>query len=147
MNLKTPEHYVKRRKELNDRYYLLLHEITALFPKHKAHPDFPSYSKSFITDTGNMNKLQSDFFLLRNGLEKNISSLGGEIKRVDSKISTIEKENRNMSGKVRVLKSGGAAARGMFDDTQLMYNQQVLGNLLLGGAIAGVGIIYYKSRA
>jgi len=147
MNRKTPEHYVKRRKELNDRYYLLLHEITALFPKHKANPNFPAYSKSFITDTGNMNKLQSDFFLLRNGLEKNISSLGGEIRQVDSKISKIEKENKNMSGKVRILKSGGNAAMGMFNDTQLIYNQQVLGNLLLGGAIAGVGVIYYKSRA
>jgi hypothetical protein len=147
MNRKTPEYYVKRRKELNDRYYLLLHEITALFPKHKANPDSPTYSTEFITDTGNMNKLQSDFFLLRNGLEKNISSLGGEIRQVDSKISKIEKENKNMSGKVRILKSGGNAALGMFNDTQLIYNQQVFGNLLLGGAIAGVGVIYYKSRA
>ena len=146
MNRKTPEYYVKRRKELNDRYYLLLHEITALFPKHKANPNSSTYSKSFITDTGNMNKLQSDFFLLKNGLEKNISSLGGEIRQVDSKISKIEKENKNMSGKVRILKSGGNAALGMFNDTQLIYNQQVLGNLLLGGAIAGVGVIYYKSR-
>ena len=147
MNRKTPEYYVKRRKELNDRYYLLLHEITALFPKHKAHPNFPAYSESFITDTGNMNKLQSDFFLLRNGLEKNISSMGGEINHVDSKISKFEKENKKMSDKVRTLKSGGAAALGMFNDTQLIYNQQVLGNLLLGGAIAGIGVIYYKSRA
>ena len=147
MNRKTPEHYVKRRKELNDRYYLLLHEITALFPKYKSHPDFPSYSKNFITDKGNMNKLQSDFFLLRNDLEKNISSLGRKIRQVDSKISNIEKENRHMSGKVRTLKSGGAAAQGMFNDTQLIYNQQVIGNLLLGGVITGVGVIYYKSRA
>ena len=147
MNRKTPEYYVKRRKELNDRYYLLLHEITALFPKHKANPDSPTYSTEFITDTGNMNKLQSDFFLLRNGLEKNISSLGGEIRQVDSKISKIEKENRKMSGNVRILKSGGDAAMGMFNDTQLIYNQQMLGNLLLGGAIASVGVIYYKSRA
>lgn len=146
MNRKTPEYYVKRRKELNDRYYLLLHEITALFPKYKSHPDFPTYSNEFITDKGNMNKLQSDFFLLRNDLEKNISSLGREIGQVDSKISNIEKKNRNLSSKVQTLKSGGAAAQGMFNDRQLIYNQQVIGNLLLGGAIAGVGVIYYKSR-
>ena len=146
MNRKTPEHYVKRRKELNDRYYLLLHEVTTLFPKFKSRPDFPEYSKQFATDEGNMNKLQSDFFLMRNGLEKNISSLGKEIKQVDSKISIIEKENQDMSRKVQTLKNGGAAAKGMFDDTQHMYNQQVLGNLLLGGAIAGMGVVYYKSR-
>ena len=147
MNRKTPEYYVKRRKELNDRYYLILNEITTLFPKYKSSPDSPTYSTEFITDTGNMNKLQSDFFLLRNGLEKNISSLGKEIRQVESKISNIEKENRNLSGKVRALKGGGDAAQGMFDDTQLIYNQQVIGNLLLGGAIAGIGVIYYKSRA
>ena len=147
MNRKTPEHYVKRRKELNDRYYLILNEITTLFPKYKSSPDSTTYSTEFITDTGNMNKLQSDFFLLRNGLEKNITSLGKEIKQVDSKISNIENENRNLSGKVHTLKSGGDAAQGMFDDTQLIYNQQVIGNLLLGGTIAGIGVIYYKSRA
>ena len=147
MNRKTPEHYVKRRKELNNRYYLILNEITTLFPKYKSSPDSTTYSTEFITDTGNMNKLQSDFFLLRNDIEKNISSLGRNIKQVDSKISNIEKENRNLSGKVRTLKSGGDAAKGMFDDTQLIYNQQVIGNLLLGGAIAGIGVIYYKSRA
>ena len=104
MNRKTPEHYVKRRKELNDRYYLLLHEVTTLFPKFKSRPDFPEYSKQFATDEGNMNKLQSDFFLMRNGLEKNISSLGKEIKQVDSKISIIEKENQDMSRKVQTLR-------------------------------------------
>ena len=100
MNRKTPEHYVKRTKELNDRYHLILHEVTTLFPKHKAQPDFPAYSKQFATDEGNMNKLQSDFFLLRNGLEKNISSLGKEIRQVDSKISGLEKENRTLSQEV-----------------------------------------------
>ena len=147
MNRKTPEYYVKRRKELNDRFHLILDEVTTLFPKQKAQPNFPAYSKQFATDEGDMNKLQCDFFLLRNGLEKNISSIGKEIRQVDSKISGLEKENLTLSRKSQTLRNGGAAAQGMFDDTQLIYNQQVLGNLLLGGTIVGMGVVYYKSRA
>jgi hypothetical protein len=146
MTRKNPEYYINRKKELNDRFYLVLNEMITLYPKYKSHPDFPEYSKNYIIDKGNMQKLQSDFFLLKNGLEKDITSLNKEIKQVNNNIGKIKKDNIKLSGKMQVLKNGGAAAHGMFLDSRLLYNQQVMSNWVIGGAIIGTGFLYYKNR-
>lgn len=139
-----PSYYEKSLKELNKRYFSLLDSIAVLFPKKKLYPEFPAYSKPFNKEMNDLNTIQADFFLFNNDLESDIDHLDKEIRLVNDKIATIEKENKQLKAKLDSFRNSNDASYGMLEDTKLLYNQQLTGNWLLFFTLLGIMYSYKK---
>jgi hypothetical protein len=142
MARRKPETYTKDIKDTDVRYRLILDEYTVLYPNYKMHPEIPSTLKAYADDEGNMHKLQTDLFLLRNNLQKDITGISSEIKKINDQIVYLDKENAVLIAKLDSIQGSKDGAKGMFQDSQQLYNQYLLGNWLMVLAFAGIAGIY-----
>ena len=145
--IQTPNYYVNMLKELNIRYNIILSEFNTTWPKHKTFPNIAQYSDAINIDEENLEELQSDFFQLKNDLEKNIKKYLQNIKVVDKKINNLDEENNILYKKLQDIKNSDSASKGMVDDIQLTYNQYLLANLILCSGIITFGYLTYKQNS
>ena len=144
--MNTPEYYRNRQNELNERYFIVLNEIVAMFPKFKSQPVFQAYATSMQADTANLQTLQIDFVSLYNDLEKDISTLETELIQVDNEIGTLEEENNELKSHLSSLANSNNASVGMLNDTELLHNQYLFGNWILFSVFIAAGWFVYKHR-
>ena len=146
MESRTPEYYSNKLKELNQNYYLILNEYIQQYPKSKTYSKIPSYAKALDDDKINFEKIQSDFFMLKNELEKDIENMAKDIKNVDKMIIKLNKDNKKLNNSLSNLEQSSETAIGMFNDAQKQYNEYLLGNTYLFFGIIGVGLLMYRSN-
>jgi len=136
---------------LNDRFYLLLNEIVAIFPDGKANPTTrsatdPTKTNKQVYDKAmaDMLQLQTDYFLYKNEVVKSSTTVLNYIKEMDAIISIMDKENAELLRTLNELKSSSHSAEGLFDDTQITRNELLYGNIFFFIIIAVAGFVAYK---
>jgi len=144
MSIVDPNEYKKQLKMLNDRYYLILDELITVYPKYKMKPEDSMYSDTYITDKGNLTKLQKDLFLYKNNLEQTMKTVGEDILVVDKQIMQLEKENSFFKKRLDSLKEGQNASKLLLKNTVYLHNEDLVANLLLGLVFMGSAYGCYK---
>jgi len=134
-------------KELNQRYNIILNEFTDTYPSYKTFPDVTKFAQKYATDNGNLTKLQSEFFQLKDTLQDEITKSDKIIKRTDVQIQILEKKIDLLKKEIGNLENDNEAAEGMLDDIQLRYNQYLVGNWILLIVLIGSVRFYYKIRS
>ena len=144
MSIVDPNEYKKQLKMLNDRYYLILDELITVYPKYKMKPEDSMYSDTYITDKGNLTKLQKDLFLYKNNLEQTMKTVGEDILVVDKQIMQLEKENSFFKKRLDSLKEGQNASKLLLKNTVYLHNEDLVAILLLGLVFMGSAYGCYK---
>lgn len=131
MNFRPGSFYNEKINELDQRYNLILNELTQNYPNNK-------------TDQRNIERVQNELFLLKNEIYKNTEYISDRIKYSDKKLKKLKKENNELkkSYDEMVQKSGGA--KGFMKDSHILYNQYLMGNCLVALVSISSMILYYK---
>ena len=129
--MQSPTTYENLNNELNKRYELIIDEIVKTYPNYKANPKFNAYSQAYKNNMANLQKLQTDYFLLKNNLNKDTDELQKDIKQIDEMLYELEEETKVKREEYAYLKNSDNAAHGQLTDSKTLYNQQLLGNWLL----------------
>jgi hypothetical protein len=131
MNFRPGSFYNEKINELDQRYNLILNELTQNYPNNK-------------TDQRNIERVQNELFLLKNEIYKNTEYISERIKYSDKKLKKLKKENNELkkSYDEMVQKSGGA--KGFMKDSHILYNQYLMGNCLVALVSISSMILYYK---
>lgn len=140
------EYYTKKLQELNKNYYLVMSEYLHQYPRAKTYPEIKQCSKALTEDANNLRTLQSDFFMFKNNLEKDTKKASIEIYKADALIAKLEKENNKYKNSLAGINNDSQGAEGMFNDSQAMYNQSLLGNAYLTVGLLSVAVYIYKNR-
>jgi len=143
---KTPQYYNKELLELNTRYELILNQVTNTYPKAKAYSEIKSYEKIYENKQSKLDELNSDFFLFRNSIEKDISSLNKNIIIANNKIKIIEEDNKKLTAELKNLENQKEGAIGLYDDTQYWYNFSKTENIIYFLALCGIGYGIYINK-
>lgn len=146
MAKRSVEYYNKGLKELDQNYYLVINEYLQQYPRAKTYPETKGYKKALNEDLTNLKSLQSDFFIFKNDLEKDIKTTSMGIYKADKIITKIDKENTKLKASLPWLSQASAGATGMFNDAQATYNQSLLGNVYLIIGMVSVATYIYKNR-
>jgi hypothetical protein len=104
-------------------------------------------SKLYLSYSKNENKLkktEQNIFNLKNSIEKDSYAVEESIKRMNKIIKKEEEKHVKLKEHYNQLTSTDNAAKGMLFDTQLLYNQQYIGNLLLTAIILFYGKTIYS---
>jgi hypothetical protein len=138
-------------RDLNDRFYLILNNLVASYPRAKARPTEGAIYNNSVTNQDDYNKsmsqmlqLQSDYFTYRNSVVSNSEALLNQIASLDAQVNELDAQNAELQTKVSELSSSGRSAEGMLDDSQLTRNQMFYGNVVLFLIMVGGGYLYYK---
>ena len=147
MNTRHTVNYYKRElKSINDSFFLILDELTNAFPYTKTYPNIQSYSDRYAKDTGNMNQVRSDLYILKDNLQQDITSASNRVKVTIARITKIEKDNAKLQEQLRILEHKREGAIGFYDDNVKLYNLQLLENVILSMCIAGLGYRIYHDK-
>jgi hypothetical protein len=123
-----PTYFKDMQTELTQRYNIIIGEIVNSYPSYKANPNF---SNSYTQNISNLETLQKDIFLMKNNLSKSTDELQKNIKVVDDKIFILEEDNKKLQEELDLLINSDNAAHGRLTDSKILYNEKLVGNLLL----------------
>jgi hypothetical protein len=135
-----------KAKSLNDKFYLILNEIVKTYPSTKVNP---SQNNQALHDAnmGKMKKLQNDYFLYKNEVERASETILKSLAQLDAQINGLENKNKVLRFQLDNLKSSTYSAEGLFDDAQISRNELLVSNFIFFGVMCGGGYMYYKSIA
>ena len=106
MTLTSPDDHKKQLEDLKIGYNISLNEVIKLMPEYK------------ITT-------------LKNIVANDSSNVSKNIKKLNKEINLANEQNKILKEKYDYLINTNNGAKGMLFDTQLLYNQQYIGNLIL----------------
>ena len=140
MTLTNPDDHKKKLEDLKIGYSISLNEVLKLMPEYKTNPDDKKVKAVFLKNETNLKNFKNKILGLKNNVEFNSSSVNKNIKKLNNEIKLESEQNKILKEKYDYLISTNNGAKGMLFDTQVLYNQQYIGNLIL------VCIIFFSAK-
>ena len=101
-------------------------------------------NENIKTDEKNIEKLQNDFFLLKNDLLNDIGTVSDNVTRYDLEINKVVTQNKKLKKSYDEMKQKNSGSKGFARDTQVLYNQYLMGNFLIGLVAISSVLLYQK---
>ena len=140
----SPQYYSKELDTIKQRFSIILNEGKNAVPLSKTYPSNSSYTERATRFESDLKEYKTDFFMLKNGLEKDMEAFEKTSERSAKFISDLEKKNKELKTEITDLIQTNNGTKGLFNDSQLLYNQYLLGNIYLLAAIIVPIYIYYR---
>lgn len=140
----SAQYYSNTIKTLETEFIVNLKEMTATFPYAKTYPDISTYTKKLSEEQGALDKTRSSIFLLRDNIEQDIDTVDKTTQTSISQIEKLDKDNKELLLQVEKLGNQKQGAVGMFEDSQELYNFNLLENWITFLSICGLGYGLYK---
>lgn len=141
---KSPEYYFKELDSLKQRFSIILNEGKNAVPLSNTYTTNQNYKKMVYEYKSNLKEYKNDFFIFRNALEKDMESFEKNSKKTSDFISDLESKNKDLKNDIIDLIQSNNGTKGLFKDTQLLYNQYFLGNIYI--FISIIAYIYYYTK-
>ena len=135
-SIQKPTYYDSKINELDQRYNLIMNELSNNYNNGN--------NENIKTDEKNIEKLQNDFFLLKNDLLNDIGSVSDNVTRYDLEINKVVTQNKKLKKSYDEMKQKNSGSKGFARDTQVLYNQYLMGNFLIGLVAISSVLLYQK---
>ena len=135
-SIQKPIYYDSKINELDQRYNLIMNELSNNYNNGN--------NQHIKTDEKNIEKLQNDFFLLKNTLLNDIGTISDNVTRYDSQINKVVTQNKKLKKSYDEMKQKNSGSKGFARDTQVLYNQYLMGNFLIGLVAISSVLLYQK---
>jgi hypothetical protein len=135
-SIQKPTYYDSKINELDQRYNLIMNELSNNYNNGN--------NENIKTDEKNIEKLQNDFFLLKNDLLNNIGTVSDNVTRYDLEINKVVTQNKKLKKSYVEMKQKNSGSKGFARDTQVLYNQYLMGNFLIGLVAISSVLLYQK---
>ena len=129
--MKDAPYYKKQQSIITQRYHIILNELL---------------KTSISVDKTRLKQVHSDFFSLKNQLEKDMQVVNIKASGIDKEIAKIEAENIILAKRLTGLQDDKNSALQLFDDVQQQYNHYALGNWFLVVSMIGCGLLYFRKK-
>ena len=116
----------KQADILNQRFYLLLEDFEKTFLLFKENERYQLNKKKFQQATDQLQNFYKDIVLFDNKIENKTNSSISSIKDDKNKNKILKRENDFLTSKLRRLESGDTTSEQMYDDTKVIYVQQII---------------------
>ena len=134
--IQKPTYYDSKINELDQRYNLIMNELSNNYNNGN--------NENIKTDEKNIEKLQNDFFLLKNDLLNDIGTVSDNVTRYDLEINKVVTQNKKLKKSYDEMKQKNSGSKGFARDTQVLYNQYLMGNFLIGLVAISSVLLYQK---
>jgi hypothetical protein len=140
---RTPDDYDAQITSLGQQYSVYLEQRAldcSRFRAMGADKDTCDTAKMHIAD------IDSTFTNMANDLSSDITGVEKKISSVDVQINKLELENAKLTKKLSSALNLDAGAQGQITDVQLLYNQDLVANWILGLSMVGFVVILLLTR-
>ena len=141
-NFKEPKEFMQKIETLESQLPSILDDFKKYYVFFNKNPEFNEYEQMFQNIKGNLNKINSELFLLSNNIQSNINKINHKFLKLDILIKDTKKKNKELKQKLHIVENKSNAASEMIDDYKEMYEAGYLRNwgLLLSTGIVLIAI-------
>ena len=128
-------------KGIQNSFFSALDDFKKYYVYHNKNPEVDEYTNFFTTTNGQLQKLNSDIFLVTNNIQKNITNLNTEMAAISNKLKSEKDLNAKLISLINNIQTTEDGSSIMIDDTKYEYNAQYYKNWeLFIGIIVFTGI-------
>jgi hypothetical protein len=135
---KEPIKFTEKLETLQSQLPPILDDFKKYYVFFNKNPEFDEYEQMFQNVKGNLNKINSELFLLSNEVQVNINFLNKHFLQLDILIKDAKEKNKKLKKKLNIVEHKGNAATEMIDDYREIYETRYLRNW---GLLLSTGIV------
>ena len=140
----VPPYYTSSIQNLDVEFIYKLDALIATFPYAQTYPDISSYSATLSKQQGELDKIRSDIFILKDNIPQDIETVYNSIQTLITRVEEIDIDNNAMLDTTDTLNDKTEGSYGMIQDTRELYNFNLLENWLMFFSICGLGYAVMK---
>jgi hypothetical protein len=145
-NFKTPGIFKEKLQTLNQQLPAILDDFKKYYVFFNKNPEYPEYQNSFENIKGNMNKLNSDLFMLSNDVQSSTGELNKKLFALNVLIQKEKERNRKLNLGLGIVEHKNNAATELISDYKNIYSEGYLRNWALFVSIIIIGASISKIR-
>jgi hypothetical protein len=150
-NYPMQEKFTEKLEVLQQQLPSILEDFKKYYVFYNKNPEFDEYKQMFENMKANLNKINSDLFILSNDVSFNTDELNKQLFYLNALIIKEKQQNRELKRKLGIVEHKSNAANEMITNFREIYESEYLRNWGLFGCIIVGGLviknIYTKSSS
>jgi peptidoglycan hydrolase CwlO-like protein len=142
--MESPDQIIDKLNAYTSKFYSALDDFSNSYINYKLYPGYNENENIYANNKAILESLQADVFIATNDVQKNIDTLNGLIKDLNSKISREKTKNTDLKNQLTQLTSTSNGANSLIGESSELYKMQWLSNITLFIGIFLVLITLFK---
>jgi methyl-accepting chemotaxis protein len=140
-NYPTPAQFTERLQTLQQQLPAILEDFKKYYVFYNKNPEFDEYKQMFENMKANLNKINSDLFVLSNDVSSSTDDLNKKLFNLNTLIEQEKQKNRELKIKLGIINRKSAASDEMITNFREIYESEYLRNWGLFGCIILGGFV------
>ena len=140
-NYTTPEQFREKLQSLQQQLPAILEDFKKYYVFYNKNPEYDEYRQMFENMKTNLNKINSDLFVLSNDVSSNTDELNKQLIILNALIVREKQRNRELKRKLGIVEHKSNAADEMITNFREIYESEYLRNWGLFGCIIVGGLL------
>jgi hypothetical protein len=140
-NYKSQDQFRESLQTLQQQLPAILEDFKKYYVFYNKNPEYDDYRQMFENIKANLNKINSDLFVLSNEVSSNTDDLNTRLFELDALIEQEKQKNIELKQKLGIVENKTAAADEMITNFREIYESKYLRNWGLFGCIIVGGLI------
>ena len=140
-NYQTPAQFKERLQTLQQQLPAILDDFKKYYVFYNKNPEYDEYRQMFENMKSNLNKINSDLFILSNDVSSSTDELNKKLFALNTLIEDEKQKNRELKVKLGIVERKSAAADEMITNFREIYESEYLRNWGLFGCIIVGGLV------
>ena len=140
-NYTTPEQFREKLQSLQQQLPAILEDFKKYYVFYNKNPEYDEYKQMFENMKTNLNKINSDLFVLSNNVSSNTDELNKQLIILNALIIQEKHKNRELKRKLGIVEHKSNAADEMITNFREIYESEYLRNWGLFGCIIVGGLL------
>lgn len=149
-NYPTSEQFTEKLQALQEQLPAILEDFKKYYVFYNKNPEYDEYRQMYENMKNNLNKINSDLFVLSNDVSSNTDELNKQLFYLNDLIEQEKQKNKMLKRKLGIVENKSNAADEMITNFREIYESDYLRNWGLFGCIIVGGLviknIYTKSH-
>jgi hypothetical protein len=142
VTFKNPAIFNEKVETLNQQLPAILGDFKKYYVFYNKNPENQEYQNSFENIKSNLNKVNSDLFILSNDVQASTNELNKKLLELNMLIQQEKEINKELKLKLGIVEHKNNAATELLHDYKYIYSEEYLRNwaLFVGILIVGLSI-------
>jgi hypothetical protein len=149
-NYPTSEQFTEKLQALQEQLPAILEDFKKYYVFYNKNPEYDEYRQMYENMKNNLNKINSDLFVLSNDVSSNTDELNKQLFYLNDLIEQEKQKNKMLKRKLGIVENKSNAADEMITNFREIYESDYLRKWALFGCIIVGGLviknIYTKSQ-
>ena len=146
-DLTKPQVFLSQINTLKEKLPPILDDFVKYYIFYNKNPEYNEYQQIFENIKGNLQKINSELFMITNNIEKGVENINDRLQKIDKLIAKEKIKNQKLKRKLGIVEKKYNGSDELISDYKEIYNLDYLKNFaLFYGVVLMGGVLVSKFK-